>query len=662
MSVSAQCPGCGAAIAFHVGSSLVTVCEHCNTVVARTDRAIENLGKTSDLVQTQSPLSLWLGGSYGGVGFQLTGRAQLRHGSGGVWDEWYLAFDNGHWGWLAEAQGRFYLTFRQPQGAHIDPRSVRPGEPIHLGNPPIAMVVAETGQAEMLAARGEIPYRLEIGRRYGYADISGPDGAFGTIDFGEQPAAVFLGQQVTLEELGIAASAGAQHHDYQDPDAIGSPQVSVEGVTCDNCGGALELHAPERTERVACPYCGAMHDCRRGVLSLLAAGEKPEVAPDIALGSEGTFDGESYKVIGFMVRSTTNEWGTFKWSEHLLYNPRAGFRWLTYSDNHWSFLTPVPIGEVGARAPDNAHHRGEVAEYNGKTYRLFQAGEAVVEYVAGEFYWKVEAGQTTYTADYIDPPEMLSGESTGTEINWSLGRYISRDELAKCGLDAPEVTPMVVAPNQPPIHLNIGKVWAGLLALAFAILIWGTVSHDRTEVLRQAFVIATPQPSSDSAGLSSDDPAAARLRDGPAGSKVFFSRPFQLDGGENIEVEGFGASVDNSWLYVQGDLYNEKTGLVVAFDLPIEYYHGYDGGSWAEGSKYSTQDISSVPEGSYILRVAVERSHPRSDDTVQITITQDIFYLRYWILALVFLSVIPIWLLISRAILEQRRWEQSDYA
>jgi len=40
----------------------------------------------------------------------LTGRAQNRHELGGVWDEWYATFSNGWVGWLAEAQGKFYLT------------------------------------------------------------------------------------------------------------------------------------------------------------------------------------------------------------------------------------------------------------------------------------------------------------------------------------------------------------------------------------------------------------------------------------------------------------------------------------------------------------------------------------------------------------------------
>ena len=38
-------------------------------------------------------------------GFTLVGRLQLDYGQG-PWNEWYAAFDDGDWGWVAEAQGK----------------------------------------------------------------------------------------------------------------------------------------------------------------------------------------------------------------------------------------------------------------------------------------------------------------------------------------------------------------------------------------------------------------------------------------------------------------------------------------------------------------------------------------------------------------------------
>ena len=112
--LQANCPSCAAPIEFKSGSSIVVVCPFCRSAVARTDRALEDLGKVAEIMQSQSPLKVGLKGMWNNQRFELTGRAQLRHQLGGFWDEWYATFGNGWVGWLAEAQGKFYLTFYQP--------------------------------------------------------------------------------------------------------------------------------------------------------------------------------------------------------------------------------------------------------------------------------------------------------------------------------------------------------------------------------------------------------------------------------------------------------------------------------------------------------------------------------------------------------------------
>src|SRR2546423_14883181 len=112
MAFQASCPACGATVTFKTGSSVVLVCESCNSVVARTDRGVEDVGKVADVVESGSPLDVGLQGVYLDVAFELTGRAQLGHAAGGFWDEWYAAFSDGRWGWLSEAPGRIYTTFQ----------------------------------------------------------------------------------------------------------------------------------------------------------------------------------------------------------------------------------------------------------------------------------------------------------------------------------------------------------------------------------------------------------------------------------------------------------------------------------------------------------------------------------------------------------------------
>ena len=117
------------------------------------------------------------------------------------------AFADGRWGWLAEAQGRFYMTFERedvPADAIPPFPKLKLGETIRLGRDTPPLIVAEKSYGQADAAEGEIPYRLVPGERYPFADLSGPSGEFGTIDYGSDPPTVYLGRQVTLEELSVA--------------------------------------------------------------------------------------------------------------------------------------------------------------------------------------------------------------------------------------------------------------------------------------------------------------------------------------------------------------------------------------------------------------------------------------------------------------------------
>src|SRR5215218_4746624 len=206
MSQQANCPSCGAMLTFKVGTSLVAVCPHCKSVVGRGDRGLETLGKVADLVQTLSPLDVGTRGRFAGVAFELVGRTQFNHPAGGVWDEWYAAFADGKWGWLAEAQGRFYMTFERPAPADAPAfDALRLGQPIAADG--AELVVSEFDTAKTAGAVGEVPYRLVPGEALPYADLSGPKGEFATLDYSDGPPAFYLGRQVALDELNIPKKA-----------------------------------------------------------------------------------------------------------------------------------------------------------------------------------------------------------------------------------------------------------------------------------------------------------------------------------------------------------------------------------------------------------------------------------------------------------------------
>ena len=628
MSVlQANCPSCAAPIEFKSGSTIVLVCPFCRSAVARTDKKLEDLGKVADIAESESPLKIGLKGTFKGNRFELTGRAQLRHELGGVWDEWYATFSNGWVGWLAEAQGKFYLTFYQPLPANASVPAfgnLQLGQTVSEIPNTVPLVVTEKGTATSIAADGEIPYKLVPNERSDYADLSGAGNAFGTIDYSLSPPWVFVGQQVSLAEIGLADAKSATRK---------ARRVAVGAMGCPNCGGSLELNAPDKTERVTCPFCNSLLDVNQGNLTFLHALDKIENPFVLPVGAEGTLAGDvKFKIIGAMVRSVTIEGETYLWHEYLLYNPNIGFRWLVHSDNHWNFVAPVNAAEVATV--------GNQVSYNGRTFKIFQDAQARVEYVQGEFYWRVETGETVRAIDYIAPPLMLSCEQTRNEINWSLGNYLTNAEVERAfGIsDLPK--PFSVAPNQPftgGFYIKWGFALVGLLCLIAILMI--PLGGFSSSVLSQQ--ITLPPMTSATA------------------PQTIFSQPFDLKGNRNVKITA-SAPVNNSFADLDIDLINEQNNEVESVNVPIEYYAGVDDGeSWSEGGQTQDATISSLPAGKYSLRVEGTWQNFAQPLPVDVRVEQNVsrgvnFWLSFFLLAL-----LPVWALIRKFIFESKRWSES---
>ncbi len=642
----ANCPSCGGPVEFKSGQSIVVICQYCRSAVARTDRDLKDLGKVAELVETGSPLDIGVRGKWKDVPFELTGRAQLGHEMGGQWDEWYATFSNGWLGWLAEAQGRFYLTFQYPMPQGV---SVPPFEQLQLGQTinglpwPTPLIVAETGRATARGAKGEIPYLLTPGETYYYADLSGVNAAFGTLDYNESPPLVFLGQQTTLEELGITTTRTPEREERR---------VDAAALSCPHCAGPLELRAPDKTERVTCPNCNSLLDVNQGKLQFLKALEKPWFQPLIPIGSVGDVPEGKMTVIGAMARSVTIEGVQYFWSEYLLYQPQIGFRWLVHSDDHWNYVYAVPPGEV--------LDEGKTANFRNKRYKIFQDAQAKVEVVLGEFYWKVEAGETVRGIDYVAPPYMLSQEvstvyvnvadpNTGSttrqktgEINWSLGKYMPVAEVEKAFSVTGLPRPSGVAPNQPYKQWWVYKYWLIFMVL---LLLFGflavMVSGSTKEVYTQSVTLPA-LPNAD-------------------GTQVFFSEPFELAGRRNIRIEAL-SPVSNSWIYLEGDLINDETGVVQSFPIDISFYSGVeDGESWSEGGQKDSATTSSMPGGKYVLRLEGQWEKWQQPATISVKVEQNVTHGFNLLVALIVLSVGPIVMIIYHISFERRRWSESMF-
>ena len=397
-----SCPSCGASIEFGVGSSIAKICEYCRATIVRSDRGLENLGKVADLANTPSLIAVGDQGTLSGRPFEVLGRVQLDHGKG-PWDEYYVSFDYGQsWGWLAYAQGKWYVTSQSP-GLGIPPYSSLYVEmDVPLGGAG-SFRIAEIKTGTIVSGEGELPGAYPPGFVRHYADCYGINNAFATLDYGDNRGSyeVFVGwvfdePQMQVTQLGPRSAQ----------------KVKSAQIKCPQCGGDIPKLAGDRAERIGCPYCGAVSDI--ALQQVVAQQERAMQLPAIPIGGRGTLDGVEYICIAYMRRSSDFEGDRYTWEEFLLWSQQVGYRWLVKDpETGWSWVTSVNLAELDLGGMPNG------VGWGGRSFSRRNQNVAQVDYVLGEIYWKCELGEETQVTDFVNGDDVLSREAGGGEANWS---------------------------------------------------------------------------------------------------------------------------------------------------------------------------------------------------------------------------------------------------
>jgi hypothetical protein len=145
---------------------------------------------------------------------------------------------------------------------------------------------------------------------------------------------------------------------------------------------------------------------------------------------------------------------------------------------------------------------------------------------------------------------------------------------------------------------------------------------------------------------------------------MHFSEPFEIKKHGNVRVD-LSSPVRNSWLGVQGDLVNEETSEVVSFYDEISYYYGSDSdGSWSEGGTSSTEYLSSVEPGRYVLRTTAvyESASNVIPQQYEVKLTSGTPRGSWFCCALVMLLLGPALGWLRSSSFESTRWAESNLA
>lgn len=419
----------------------------------------------------------------------------------------------------------------------------------------------------------------------------------------------------------------------QAPPMVAKPQA----LACPNCGGPVERRGFGYSITAVCPQCRTVLDASTPVLQILETAEAKEIqrTPLIPLGSRGVFAGTKWELIGFQTRQDDEG---YEWEEYLLFNPYQGFRYLTQFEGHWNFITPLEC------MPESSEKLSRYPVfYDGRVYKHFAGSPATTTFVLGEFPWRVKTGDRVSTHDYINPPYVLSSESTGGEMVWSHGEYIAGSAVWKAfALPGSAPPARGIYLNQPSPHEGgIGGIWSNFVVMAALLVVlvvfFATFSKKET-VFQSSYAYAS----------------------GSTAEPSFVTPDFELTGRPATLEVAVNTDLDNNWTYFNFALVNEDTGQGFDFGREVSYYHGADSdGPWDEGSRNSSVMLPSVAPGKYYLRVEPEMDMGAVD--YSLTLRHDVPNYTWFLIAFGLLLIPPIWYTIRARAFEAQRWMNSDH-
>lgn len=418
-----SCPSCGAPVQFKSHASVMAVCEFCRATVVKDEGSVRDLGKMSSVIEDYSRIQVGTEGRYGQRQFAVVGRIQLRYAAG-MWNEWYLLFDDGSAGWLGDSSGMYVVTTEHPLGAQFPAfEMIRPGRSYDIGAG--RFTASEKRVAECVGGQGELPFKVGQGWQAKVADFR-QRAAFATLDYsdGDKPV-LYVGTAVTLEQM----QCQLLRDDEQIKASAGKYRGRVESLSCPSCGNAVN-YVPGLANNVLCQSCHSQLDTASAQVQVLAKGEQMErVRFTLPLGATGKISGKEHRVIGAMVRADEED---STWTEYLLYSTSMGFLWLVETEDGWSRASVMPEWPLPGE-PDEAGVRVDAVRYG----RDAQYSARVV-YAAGAFNWQVKVGDTVRVSEFAHGQTRLAAELSDDELTWSRSTPVAFDQVATWfGMKAP---------------------------------------------------------------------------------------------------------------------------------------------------------------------------------------------------------------------------------
>jgi hypothetical protein len=546
----------------------------------------------------------------------------------GAWDEWFIEMADGEILWLAEDEGELFLEKPLKLTAPVAPYDdLTPGMQITLQGKPC--IIEELGQARCAGGEGQIPFVVEIGETYPYADGAAADGSF---IFGLEydtksgiPTA-FIGQALSMKES--AAAPGT----HEVPVAR-----TAEAIRCTSCGKPYEGQRVETTKMVVCEACGAALKLDEAEIKVVGKNKGREPRFTFKVGTPITLENTRYEVMGRLYYIESSGRLTYQSFEYVLYNPERGYLWLSEEDGHFTISRPAHLQVVIPKLKPRARVRAG-QEY----FRVFDYGTVRLQWVDGALPWMAAVGEKTDYVHMIKPPDYLDREITGKEMELFRGRYVDRKELLSA---VPKTTKLPLEPRKPyscqpytPSEWlkGLGTIGALFVALNILLLIYSFQVEKPSQVLHE--VIKSEQY-----------------------TQEYLGKTFEIPhDGEIVRLKGY-APLDNSWVALDFALMDAEERVLREFWDEASYYYGRDSeGSWSEGSRSFSSTFKVDKAGTYRLIVhgqggSGDKGPPRNE-AVTLYLTSGITLSGYLTFPIILSALAALSGVMGKAYFESRRW------
>ncbi len=657
------CPACGGTLDVTTGAARVAACPYCENVLIVNEAAIRALGKMALLAETPSCLAVGWPARCQGREIHVLGRIQFRY-SAGIWDEWWIRFeDDGSYAWISQDEDEYTLEI--PTVVQLQPERVaklRPGDRVTVRR--MALWVNEIDEAEVVGVQGELPVHATPHARMRYLDLTDNHHHVTIELFSDGTYQVFVGKHLPRGAL-VSDVAGAdpnvQQH-YPPPqqtrpdDPAGAVVRTSEGlhpqaIQCLSCGGSLELRDAQGTALVICGYCGAALDLSLpGKPQLLRMEKQKKRKFPIEIGAKFRHHATEYTVLGILRYKQRDEGVDYFWTAFQLHHPEKGYTFLELEGGHWLFFTPLrhpPLKDPRKLS------RGNTLTMDGQSYRVFESGSCVIDYVEGELSWVARIGDRLNFMDAVRPPFLVSAEWSANEMEWSLGEYLSPAQIAH-GLSIPVgklPSPRGVAPAQPFVR-NRHRTMAAIAGSVVGCLLFVLTLYAYS---RSGVAVLADQTVTDTVYLS---------------EQGYVSPPFQAPAGQHIyKLQAVSRSLDNQWVALSAAILDEQEKVVLDADATVEYYHGVEGGErWSEGSTRDYTLFRLPGPATYRINMFGEAGSWSSfggDQTalsgppVTVSLYRDVQPARYYLWGTVLALLFPAWEAARRILFHSRRWSDD---